>query len=130
TARSCTRSRRRTASGSCARPTADRASASRRRSPTSSRSSRPTSAPTRTAAGQSKVFVRNSPDGLTWTTPAVPVDTAAIGHQFFPDITTGGGTLSVVFQDSRTDPAYSPGLPPGDTAAGTNSGNVVQATVA
>jgi hypothetical protein len=84
----------------------------------------------RTAAGQSKVFVRNSPDGLTWTAPAVPVDTAAIGHQFFPDITTGGGTLSVVFQDSRTDPAYSPGLPPGDTAAGTNSGNVVQAIVA
>jgi hypothetical protein len=84
----------------------------------------------RTAAGQSKVFVRNSPDGLTWTAPAVPVDTAAVGHQFFPDITTGAGTLSVVFQDSRGDPSYSPGLPPGDAADGSNSGNVVQAIVA
>lgn len=84
----------------------------------------------RTAAGQSKVFVRNSPDGLTWAAPAVPVDTAALGHQFFPDITTGAGALSVVFQDSRGDPSYSPDLPPGDTAAGANSGNVVQAIVA
>src|SRR3954468_18390874 len=84
----------------------------------------------RTAAGQSKVFVRNSPDGLAWTAPAVPVDTAAVGHEFFPDITTGAGTLSVVFQDSRGDGSYSPGLPPGDTAAGANSRNVVQAIVA
>ena len=84
----------------------------------------------RTAAGQSKVFVRNSPDGLTWTAPAVPWTRPPLGHQFFPDITTGAGALSVVFQDSRGDPSYSPGLPPGDTAAGANSGNVVQAIVA
>ena len=84
----------------------------------------------RTAAGQSKVFARNSADGLTWTAPAVPIDTAAAGHQFFPDITTGAGALTVVFQDSRTDGSYSPGLPPGNTAGGVNSGNVVQAIVA
>ena len=36
----------------------------------------------------------------------------------------------MVFQDSRGDPSYSPDLPPGDTAAGSNSGNVVQAIVA
>ena len=35
-----------------------------------------------------------------------------------------------MFQDSRTDPAYSPSLPPGNTAAGVNSGNVVHAILA
>ena len=55
----------------------------------------------RNAAGQAKVFARNSPDGLTWTDPAVALDPAATGHQFFPDIATDGGTLSVVLQDSR-----------------------------
>ncbi|HEX6651259.1 MAG TPA: sialidase family protein [Thermoleophilaceae bacterium] len=84
----------------------------------------------RTAARQSKVFARNSADGLTWTAPAVPIDTAPVGHQFFPDITTGAGGLTVVFQDSRLDGSYSPDLPPGDTAAGANSGNVVHAIVA
>jgi hypothetical protein len=84
----------------------------------------------RTAAGQSKVFVRNSGDGLTWTAPAVVVSGSLSGHQFFPDIATGAGVLRVVFQDSRTDPAYSPNLPPGNTSGGVNSGNVVQAIVA
>ena len=84
----------------------------------------------RNDAGQAKVFARNSPDGLTWTDPAVALDSAATGHQFFPDISSNGGTLSVVFQDSRGDAAYSPDLPPGVTAAGTNSGNVVNTFVA
>jgi hypothetical protein len=80
--------------------------------------------------GQAKVFVRNSPNGLAWTAPAATLDAVGVGHQFFPDIASSGGALSVVFQDSRSDPAYSPTLPPGDTAAGTNSGNVVNAFVA
>jgi hypothetical protein len=84
----------------------------------------------RNGAGQAKIFVRNSPDGLTWPTPAAQLDNMPTGHQFFPDITTGGGALSVVFQDSRADPAYSPDLPPGNTAGGVNSGNVVHAFVA
>jgi hypothetical protein len=84
----------------------------------------------RNDAGQAKVFARNSPDGLTWTDPAVTLDSATTGHQFFPDIASNGGTLSVVFQDSRGDGAYSPDLPPGVTAAGTNSGNVVNTFVA
>jgi hypothetical protein len=83
-----------------------------------------------TASGQAKVFVRNSPDGTTWTTPATTLDSAPAGHQFFPDVTSSGGVLSAVFQDSRTDPAYSPGLPPGNTSAGTNSGNVVHTILA
>jgi hypothetical protein len=80
--------------------------------------------------GQAKIFARNSPNGLSWSTPAATLDGIPVGHQFFPDIASSGGALSVVFQDSRTDPAYSPALPPGDTAAGANSGNVVNAFVA
>ena len=65
-----------------------------------------------TAAGQAKIFARNSPDGLTWPSPALTLDTAASGHQFFPDVTSAAGTISAVFQDSRSDPAYSPSLRP------------------
>jgi hypothetical protein len=83
-----------------------------------------------TAGGQAKIFVRNSPDGLTWPAPPATLDTAPTGHQFFPDVTSAAGTISVVFQDSRSDPAYSPSLPPGNTAAGVNSGNVVHAILA
>jgi hypothetical protein len=85
----------------------------------------------RTASGgQSKIFVRNSPDGVSWPTPAATLDSVAAGHQWFPDITSSGGTISLVFYDSRADPAYAPGRPPGNTAAGVNSGNVVNTYVA
>jgi hypothetical protein len=80
--------------------------------------------------GQSKVFVRNSPDGVSWPTPAATIDTVAAGHQWFPDIASNGGTISVVFYDSRLDPAYSPARPPGNTNSGANSGNVVNTYVA
>src|SRR5438105_9850166 len=46
----------------------------------------------RTASGgQSKVFVRNSPDGVSWPTPAATIDAVATGHQWFPDIASSGG---------------------------------------
>jgi hypothetical protein len=80
--------------------------------------------------GQAKIFARNSADGLSWNDPAAPLDSVADGHQIFPDIASAGGTLSVVFQDSRGDPAYSPDLPPGDTASGANSGDHLNAFVA
>jgi hypothetical protein len=76
------------------------------------------------------VFARNSSDGLTWTGPIVRPAPAATGHQFFPDITTDGSTLSVILQDSRADPAYSPDRPMGNTAAGTTSGAIVDAYLA
>jgi hypothetical protein len=82
------------------------------------------------ASGQSKVFVRNSPDGTAWPSPATTLDTVAAGHQWTPDVASSGGVLNVVFYDSRSDPAYAPGLPPGDTAGGQNSGDVVQTLVA
>jgi hypothetical protein len=80
--------------------------------------------------GQSKVFVRNSVDGITWTTPAATLDTVPAGHQWTPDISSGAGVLTVVFYDSRADAAFSPSLPPGNTAAGANSGDVVATFVA
>jgi hypothetical protein len=81
-------------------------------------------------SGQSKIFVRNSPDGLTWPTAPRTVDNVRVGHQWFPDIASADGVLTVIFNDSREDPAYSPNRPPGNTAAGVNSGDVVNAFVA
>jgi hypothetical protein len=82
------------------------------------------------ASGQSKVFVRNSPDGSSWPTPATTLDAVPAGHQWTPDISSAGGVVNVVFYDSRSDPAYSPSLPPGDTASGQNSGDVVNTLLA
>jgi hypothetical protein len=83
-----------------------------------------------TAAGQSKIFVRNSPDGLTWPTPAATLDSVLVGHQWFPDIASAEGVITAVFYDSRADPAYSPDRPPGNTADGRNSGDVVHTFIA
>jgi hypothetical protein len=47
-----------------------------------------------------------------------------------PDIGAADDALTVVFNDSRADPAYSPDRPPGNTADGVNSGDVVHAVVA
>lgn len=78
----------------------------------------------RLPSGQAKIFVRNSPDGLSWPTPAAPLDTFPDGHQYYPDIASADGVITVVFYDSRADPSYSPDLPPGNTAHGVNSGFV------
>src|ERR671936_2155546 len=83
-----------------------------------------------TPAGQSKIFVRNSPNGTTWPTAPRTLDTVPVGHQWFPDVGSADGVLTVVFNDSRADSAYSPNRPPGNTAAGVNSGDVVNAFVA
>ena len=79
------------------------------------------------AAGQGKIFVRNSPDGISFPTPPQQLDDVAVGHQWFPDIAAADGVLTVVFYDSRADPAYAPSLPPGNTADGHSSGPVVDA---
>jgi hypothetical protein len=82
------------------------------------------------ASGQSKVVVRTSPDGVTWTAPPVQLDAVARGHQWFPDIASTGEVITAVFLDSREDPAYSPDRPPGNTAEGTNPGPSVHTYVA
>src|SRR2546425_4415220 len=80
--------------------------------------------------GQAKIYVRNSPDGLSWTSPARTLDSVTVRHQYFPDIASANGAIMAVFYDSRADAAYSPNLPPGDTALGTNSGGAVDTYVA
>src|SRR5262249_58815088 len=81
-------------------------------------------------SGQAKVFVHTWPDGTSWPTAATTLDTVATGHQWTPDIASSNGTITVVFYDSRGDPAYAPNLPFGNTATGQNSGNVVQTSAA
>jgi hypothetical protein len=52
---------------------------------------------------------------MTWSAP-IPVDPAGgVGHQYFPDIDALGGKLVAVWQDNRTDDAYSVQLPIGNT---------------
>jgi hypothetical protein len=82
------------------------------------------------ASGQSKMFVRSSPDGVTWTAPAVQLDAVPQGHQWSPDIASTGRVITAVFSDSRDDPAYAPDRPPGNTADGTNPGPSVHTYVA
>jgi hypothetical protein len=80
--------------------------------------------------GQSKVFVRNSPDGVSLPTAPAQLDTVGTGHQWFPDIASAGGRITVVFYDSRGDPGYDPDRPPGNTEFGVNSGDVVNTIIA
>jgi len=80
--------------------------------------------------GQSKIFVKNSPDGMDWTATAAPMDDNARGHQYFPDLASSGGTLSLVFYDSRNDAAYDAFVPPGVTKEGRSSGGAVDTFLA
>lgn len=82
------------------------------------------------ASGQSKVFVRSSPDGVRWPAPPVQLDAVPTGHQWFPDIGSADGVITAVFLDSRADPAYAPDRPPGNTAQGTNPGPSVHTYLA
>ena len=81
-------------------------------------------------SGQNKVFVRNSADGTSFDDDSITLDDFESGHQWFPDVASADGVLSMIFYDSRTDPAYDPDRPPGNDADGVNSGDVVQARVA
>ncbi len=78
------------------------------------------------AVGQSLVYViRTTNNGVSWSQPKA-VDAAPAGHQFFSDIDAHSGEVALVWQDSRTDPAYSVQRPIGNTAAATSSGtNIV-----
>lgn len=64
--------------------------------------------------GQSlNYMIRTLDNGRTWS-PPVAIDPAAKGHQFFADVDALDGTLAVMWQDSRTDPAYSVQHPMGN----------------
>jgi hypothetical protein len=66
--------------------------------------------------GRSVVYViRSLNNGQTWSAP-VPVDMAGgRGHQYFSDVDALGGKLVAVWQDNRSDDAYSVQLPIGNT---------------
>jgi hypothetical protein len=75
--------------------------------------------------GQSKMFVRNSPDGERWTEPTIQVDHVDRGHEYFPDMVSAGGVITLVFLDSRNDQGFDPFLPPGEHKDGTSTGGAV-----
>jgi hypothetical protein len=67
--------------------------------------------------GRSVVYmVKSTDDGQTWSAPAKVDNGGGSGHQFFPDIDALGGSLAVVWQDSREDDCYSVQRPMGNTA--------------
>ena len=85
--------------------------------------------------GRSVVYVIGSTDnGATWSDPVKVDNAGGVGHQFFPDIDALGGSLAVVWQDSRTDECYSVQLPIGNTedatACDTENDNIVNTFVA
>lgn len=81
----------------------------------------------RTGKGRARLFVRHSRDGKRWDGPPrkVPAPHRRLGHQWHPDIASADGALSIVFIDSSRDRSYAPGIPPGNTPEGTNSGPAV-----
>lgn len=83
-----------------------------------------------TPSGQQKIYVANSPDGLTWTGIPAAVDQVPVGHQFQPAVTSAGGVITLVFYDSRVDRGYAPFRPVGNTADGKNSGPALDTYVA
>jgi hypothetical protein len=69
--------------------------------------------------GRSVAYVIRSVDnGRTWSSPVAVDPAGGRGHQFFPDVDALGGKLVAVWQDNRTDDAYSVQLPIGNTLDG------------
>lgn len=67
------------------------------------------------------VVMRSTNGGRSWSAPS-PIDAQAMGHQFFTALEYDkvAHRLVAAYQDSRTDPSYSPTRPPGNTASGTS----------
>ena len=60
----------------------------------------------RNGAAGSDVFVsRSKTDGASWETPVVANDNVP-GHQLMPSLAAAGGMLSVIWYDSRSEPAF------------------------
>jgi hypothetical protein len=60
----------------------------------------------RNGASGSDVFVsRSRTNGSSWETPVVP-NSPVPGHQLMPALAAAGGTLSVVWYDSRSEPSF------------------------
>jgi hypothetical protein len=68
------------------------------------------------SVGRSVVYVIHSTNnGQSWSAPTAVDPAGGRGHQYFSDIDALGGKLVAVWQDNRTDDAYSVQLPIGNT---------------
>jgi hypothetical protein len=65
---------------------------------------------------QSAIYFLRYDGAAGISTEPKPVDNQAAGHQTFPDIGADGGTLHLLWWDSRLDPCYSPARPIGNCA--------------
>ncbi len=61
------------------------------------------------ANGADVMVSRSKTNGATWEAPVIPH--APPFHQLFPYIATSGGMLSIVWYDSRSEPAFDPDGP-------------------
>jgi len=61
------------------------------------------------ANGADAVISRSKTNGASWESPVRPH--TGFGHQLIPSITAVGGRLSVVWYDSRSEPAFTPAGP-------------------
>ena len=60
----------------------------------------------RNGTSGSDVFVsRSKTNGSSWETPVIP-NAAVAAHQLMPALAAAGGTLSVLWYDSRSEPAF------------------------
>lgn len=77
----------------------------------------------RNGANGADVYVsRSTTHGRTWQ-PAVHPTAGAGGHQIMPSLAAGGGKLSVIWYDSRSEPAFTPTGPvTGQCPAGATTG--------
>ena len=65
----------------------------------------------RNGTNGSDVFIsRSRTKGASWEAPVIPND-AGVGHQLMPALAAAGGTLSVIWYDSRSEPAFTPAGP-------------------
>jgi hypothetical protein len=65
----------------------------------------------RNGANGSDVFIsRSRTNGASWDGPVIPND-LGVGHQLMPALAAVGGTLSVIWYDSRSEPAFTPAGP-------------------
>jgi hypothetical protein len=69
------------------------------------------------------VFVsRSTTNGKTWETSAKPTPGAG-GHELMPSLAAAGGMLSIIWYDSRSEPAFTPSGPlTGQCPAGATTG--------
>ena len=72
-------------------------------------------------SGADVMVSRSRTNGATWETPVRPH--APFGHQIFGFLAAAGGTLSIAWYDSRSEPAFDPNGPvTGQCPAGATTG--------